>query len=91
MQIHTDLLPKTVNRQSPVNIYIQYCATYTPHLLLRAGILVPSQGSTLHNSFCRRTKIKKKNRMVACGKHDTKADDSSVHGIFFTSINIHIQ
>lgn len=55
------LTPKeTVNRHSPVNIYIQHCATYTQHLLLRAGILVPSQGSILHNSFCRRAKTKKK-------------------------------
>lgn len=73
---------ETVNRHSPVNIYTQHCATYTQHLLLRVGILVPSEGSTLHNSFCRRAKTKK-NRMVACGKHDTKAEDFSVHGIFF--------
>lgn len=54
------LTPKeTVNRHSPVNIYTQHCATYTQHLLLRAGVLVPSQGSTLHNSFCRRAKTKK--------------------------------
>lgn len=54
------LTPKeTVNRHAPVNIYIQHCATNTQHLLLRVGIMVPSQGSTLHNSFCRRAKTKK--------------------------------
>ena len=53
------LTPKeTGHRHSHVNIYILYCVPYTQHPLLRVGILTPSQGSTLHNSFCRRAKAK---------------------------------
>lgn len=62
---------------------------YTQHPLLKVGILTLSQGSTLHNSLCRRAKAK--NREWQHVGSTTQREKIRLCMEFLRSINMHMQ